>query len=585
MFYNKVATDFVRETLSSRFNIYFSRMVKEYLNGWRFAEREKDKCTFCSFVLQCENPETTKQTIEEIKEFATRMPISCTGVVFVWYYVVRKFELTISKANDIDPNSIFYHLILKTCSNDANISALLGKCVPKILELQTDIREEQSQSADDEEETKVEEESTSTIKQSAKQLRVNYELMMENLKRGGCYGYNKEKNSRCIYSNTGCYDTAAVNHSLNVDARFLVSPNWVVKHLPNVSLDEYYEEKNYIVYQPSIRQRVVGGDLEQELKDIADKSISLVPTAKKAKVDKKTSRITSLFTVEGELTYGRYVSGVQRNDIKNKIFSDRYLEIANAVTTEINVLYELHHSCYNPEIRGTRELRLGIQPKPCLWCTLCISPNIRRVIYDLMSMARDQLRVLGMKHEEVMGGLMTGDDALTSKFYYGTANECEEEATKNAVTDHERRRKGRRGIPSAKTTASRHPDVLYSLDFEGCRIQCEPITTVFREWAEEKYPFMHNFFASKNLYAKNDIEDDVRKHCTSDGNVFCICNMRRLFSDTDCYMRRNHVCLLPFLFQSANNVVQLLGEEKCLKILKGRINCLTARHHMSPRIG
>lgn len=556
------------------------------MNRWRVAEREKDKCSFCSFVLQCENPEVTKQTIEEIKEFATRMPVSCSGVVFVWYYVVRKFELTISKANEIDPNSIFYHLILRTCNNDANISTLLGKCVPKILELQTVICEQQSKTVDDDEETEVVgEEPTSTIKQLAKQLRVNYELMMENLKRGGCYGYNKEKNSRCIYSNTGCYDMAAVNHSLNIDARVLVSPNWVAKRLPNVSLDEFYEEKNYIVYQPSIRQRTVGGDLEQQLKDIADKSISVTPTAKKAKVDKKASRITSLFTVEGELIYQRYVSGFEQNDTQNKIFSNIYLETTNTLTTEIDVLYELHQSCYNPEIWGTRELRLGIQPKPCLWCTLCISPSVRRVIYDLMSMARDQLRVLGMKSEEVMGGLMTGDDALTSKFYYGTANECEEEATRNAITDHERRRKGRRGITSAKATASRHPDVLYTLDFEGCRIQCEPITTVFREWAEEKYPFMHTFFASKNLYTKNDLEDDVRKHCTSDGNVFCICNTRRLFSDTDCYMRKNHVCLLPFLFQSANNVVQLLGEEKCLKILKGRINCLTARHHMSPRIG
>ena len=561
MFYNKQSTDFVHETLSSKFNIYFLRIVDEYMNRWRFAEREKDKCGFCSFVLQCENPETTKQTIEDIKEFATRMPISCAGVVFVWYYVVRKFELTISKAGEIDPNSIFYHLILKTCSNDANISTLLCKCVPKILEIQTVICEQQSVD---------EEESPTTIKQLAKQLRVNYEIMMENLKRGGCYGYNKEKKSRCIYSNTGCYDTAAVNHSLNTDARVFVSPNWVVKHLPNVQLDEFYEEKNYIVYQPSIRKKTSGGDLEQEL--------SLIPTTKRAKVD----RITSLFTVEGELIYRRCASNLEHNDA---MFSDRYLDNANTITTELNVLYELHQSCYNPEIRGTRELRLGIQPKPCLWCTLCISPNVRRVVYDLMSMARDQLRVLGMKHEELMGGLMTGDDALTSKFYYGTANECEEEATKNAVTDHERRRKGRRGIPSAKTTASRHPDVLYTLDFEGCRIQCEPITTVFREWAEEKYPFMHSFFSVKNLYGKNFLEEDVRKHCTSDGNVFCICNMRRLFSDTDCYMKRNHVCLLPFLFQSANNVVQLLGEEKCLKILKGRINCLTARHHMSPNIG
>jgi len=573
MFYNKECTDFVRETLSSRFNIYFLRIVGEYLQRWRTTEREKDKCSFCSFVLQCENPETTKHTIEKIKEFATRMPISCTGVAFVWYYVARKFELTISKASEIDPNSIFYHLLLKTCSNDANISTLLGRCVPKILELQTLICEQQLKTEEDEDE------SASTVKQLAKQLRVNYELMMENLKRGGCYGYNKEKNSRCIYSNTGCYDTAAVNHSLNTDVRVLVSPNWVVKHLENIQLDEFYKEKNYIVYQPSIRQR---GDLEQELKDVADKSTS---TAKKAKIDKETSRITSLFTVEGELIYQRHVPDLEHKDIRNKIFSDRYLHQANAVTTEIDALYELHQSCYSSEIRGTRELRLGIQPKPCLWCTLCISPNVRRVIYDLMSMARDQLRVLGMKHEEVMGGLMTGDDALTSKFYYGTANECEEEATKNAVTNHEKRRKGRRGIPSAKTTASRSPDVLYTLDFEGCRIQREPITTVFREWAEEKYPFMHNFFASKNLYAKTDLEEDVRKHCTSDGNVFCICNMRRLFSDTDCYMKRNHVCLLPFLFQSANSVVQLLGEEKCLKILKGRINCLTARHHMSPRIG
>jgi len=562
MFYNREVTEFVCETLSAKHNTDFLSAVDLYLNSWKDRERDEGKCGFCSFVFHRTNAEETKVIIEKIREFATRMPLSCTGTVFVWYYVVKKFGISIATAADINPESIFCHLILRTCTNDLNSNTPSMECIPKMLELQAVIAEQLQ--------PEVEICEKDTLTTAGKKLRVNFQMMMENLKKGGCYGYNKDKQSRCIYSNTGCYDLAAVSHSLNTDARVLVAPSWVEKHLPEVSLEEFYDEENYMLYQPSMRRR-----------GAAAVDIANPPAEKRAKRDdnNEPSAITSLFAVEGELKHQQRSSAPCEE--KNKFFWDRYFNRADAVMTEIRVLYELHRSCYNPDIRGTRKLRLGLRSEPCLWCTVCISPAARRTLYDLISTAEEQVRVLGMKLDGVTGCLLTGDDAVGCKFYCGTANECEEEATKGAVTDHERRRKGRRGAPSTKAVASRQADVLYTLDLEGCRIQCEPIGAVFREWVEEKYPFMQNVLAVEK---RREFEDTIRQHCTSDGNVFCICNMRRMFSDADCCMKTNHVCLLPFLFHGAKTVVQLLGEEKCLNILKGRINCLTARHHMSPRI-
>lgn len=600
MFYNKEATEFVCKTLSST---NFLTTVDLYLNSWRDREREKDKCSFCSFVFHRKNPEETKYTIEQIRQFATRMPISCTGTVFVWYYTMKKFGLSVCAANSIDPESVFLHLIVRTCNNDIISHTPLTERIPKMLELHTLIKEQQLkpfETDDESSETECEKPGADTSIKLAKKLRVNYEMMLENLKKGGCYGYNKDKQSRCIYSNTGSYDTAAMNHALNTDARTLVSPSWVEKHLPEVPLEEFYGEDSYALYQPSMKRQTKDVDTPVEMEFCADEWLSLPhPPAKKHKPHghansgnnnnnnkNQACEITPFFAVEGDLKQHQLSTTDQYEEQeRSKFFWERYFDHASAVKVEIDVLCELHRCCYNSEIRGTRKLRLGLRSHPCVWCTVCISPAARRILYDLISMAREQVRVLGMKVEATSGSLMTGDDALASKFYFGTANECEEETTKNAVSEHEKRRKGRRGAPCTRPATTRHPDVLYTMDFEESRVQCEPISCVFKEWAEEKYPFMHTVLTGMRIYQKqNELEDAIRQHCTSDGNVFCICNMRRMFSDADCCMRTNHVCLLPFLFHGAETLVQLLGEEKCLKILKGRTSCLIARHHMSPRM-
>ena len=127
--------------------------------------------------------------------------------------------------------------------------------------------------------------------------------------------------------------------------------------------------------------------------------------------------------------------------------------------------------------------------------------------------------------------------------------------------------------------------MLYTLGSDDCRIHCEPVNRVFRDWAKEKYPFVDVFFKSRSLNAnRKKLREEIKSHCSSKGNVFCICNNRQMFCDADCYVRTNHVCLLPFVFGCAQTVVELLGVIKSARILTGKMTQLTACHHMFPSI-
>lgn len=534
---NRIVKEFVSFALSQEGNGNFLNSVTTYLERWKNTESQ-GRCTFCAFVFPREGScADTKAKIDVTKQFATRMPLNCAGVVFVWYFVLKTFCLTPVAAADIDPISVFKHLMLKTCRNDTRLSPGLSMSLMTAIKLQEDMNHVRGEAEE------------KSLKETAKKLRVVYSIMIEDLKKGGCYGYHKEKRSRCLYSNTGTYDSAAMNRTLDVDARFFVSAKWVKKYMPDISLKQFYGEENYMTHQPGIIKRNAEEQCARQ-EDVA---------------------ITPMFVVEGELN----------PDVRSESWDSEWCAISTKkLAVELSVLHDFHRMCFDPEIGGLKCLRTTGE---CIWCTLSISAGARRVLHDLTLMARQKTFALGMNIGDEDGQLMTGDLSVASKFHYGTANECEEAAMKQLPTAYELRKKGR-PITRSQTTASRHADPLYTLDLEYNNVHFEPVHQVFCEWAEEKYPVLHRFFQNKNMYVIDGLIDDIRCHSSSEDRVFCICNTRRVFCDTDSYMRSYHVCLLPFLFQSARTIVKILGFEKSTKILTGKLSQLTARHHMSPHL-
>ena len=490
------------------------------------------------------NAEVTKLKTEKIKQFATVMPLNFPGTVLVWYYIKSEFDLHIDIAAAIDPMSVCRHFMLKVCFNDADLSSNL------YWSLRTAIKQQA---------VMVEKETVD--KHTIKDLKLAYHVMLKDLKQGGCEGYNSDTSSRCLYSNSGAYDFAAANQKLDIDVRKYVSPNWILTQLSDVSLDDYHAPENYMLYQPGIIKK--GVDVTSE---------------PKSKRRRPNTEITSLFELEGELTLAQQ-SG---NDSSIERYMSLYQKNAEELTNEMSVLVQLHHICFDSCDVGTRLIRLGLAAQECIWCTLGISAGARRIFHDLMQMAKEELFALGINPGRENGHLMTGDQTVASKFQYGTANEREEENLKKIPTNHTIRKKGRPSKANFnKTSASKHSDALYSLDLDTCRVNEEPVNYIFPKWSKEKYPFIAEFLDKHDLI---NYKPEIRDHCSIDGNVFCICNVRRSFCDTDCYARNHHVCFLPFFIRVAQNLVELYGRSKCTCIILGRIPQLAAKHHMFPNM-
>lgn len=79
-----------------------------------------------------------------------------------------------------------------------------------------------------------------------------YKNLTGDLNKGGCYGFNHTKCTRCVYSASGTCEKALRDHDLACDARQYVHPKWVQQQT-NVTLQSFYGPEGYMDYQPGIR--------------------------------------------------------------------------------------------------------------------------------------------------------------------------------------------------------------------------------------------------------------------------------------------------------------------------------------------
>lgn len=585
----KKKVSFALSVLSADQNDFFLKAVDEYTSYWLTRVKKKDTCTFCVFLIgQRVDAAKTRNKLNEVQAFAATMPLTISGTILVWYFIVKTFEIDICSGLRIDPCSILFHVMLNCCPQDTSVNTSLCTYTIKSLELMAEImrfRPNSEAAADacrahemDENTLDETDDAKANRNKLAKKLLVIHQLMMADLKKGGCHGYDKDRMSRCIYSNTGGYEHAAINHTLDVDLRSCVHPLWVtLKRNHGTSHDIFLCDESYMMFQPGINKHFTEPHLHgDEKKDMYDDDRHTPDTSVR-----KSGGVASLFFVEGDLP--KKENPLLNEKDKYEHYIKSYNDEANTLLEHMSILYELHIMCEKKSADGIRNTFKALRNDACLWCTLSISPHVRRLLHDLIFMARERLASLGMRCAGVEKcQLMGGDETLSSKFHYGTADECEEEMLKGVPTLHHIRKRGRRPkapLPEHQKTASPKGNVAYSLDFQNCRVGNEAVRYVFKEWSEIKYPFMKVFFKQCRLTLHET--EKIVKHASSDGNIFCVCNKRRMFTDTDCHQRNKHFCFLPLLFIQAKTLLEVRGITKCAKLLSGKLGPLLARHHIA----
>lgn len=523
--YNQMTTEYLKR-LCERGD-FLTDYLTPYLCRWALPAEYPKECSFCTFFFSLAGMDRASvQKLENVRQFAARMPLTRVGIVFTWAFLADTFDRT---PLEVDPTAIYYHLLLRTCT--ANTAPSIAPHISKIGPLLTEMR---TCDLDD----------PKRLTQLAKELAVRHDVLMNGLKKGGCYGYDPDKGSRCIYSNTGVYDIACTGKHLSVDLRPHVSPNWVEKHH---HVGSFYSARNYSLHQPSIG---AGEDRASE-----------PPT-------KTRGQITSLFQVEGEL---------DRTDVTPDYFTrtqNARLELAQ----HLDYMYEIHRACFRP---GPDTQWAFLSAEECVWCTLAIYPPAQRIFFDLVCMARERVLLSTMDGRDLTCPTVTGTDALSSKFHYGTADECQDECERDVETDRKKRAKGRTCKSSELRNKPDREVTRHTLRLGDMMCPPQAVVGVFAEWAHDKYPAMGEWLTDKMFV--ND-GHQIRDHCVGDRNVYCACNSRRMMYDTDCAMKKHHSCLLPLIVHCGTVLIRTRGLAKSAKILKGTLTSLIARHHLLTRL-
>ena len=271
-----------------------------------------------------------------------------------------------------------------------------------------------------------------------------------------------------------------------------------------------------------------------------------IPNKPKRTVIRIPAKVRSLFAVEGE---------IQSSPTETTLVSEASLVSMREVTIllgEMTTLAKVHREV-NP-----------LYPTPCMWCSLCLSPGLRLVIADLMSMSTTKICATGMD----LSGLHTGNDASGKRFSYGTATEREDEAIRKIKSPHTKRKKGRR---SGYITDEKEKEEGPTFAFHRWPRSSVALAAVYDEWATEKFPFIAHWLRCEGI-CKEEAISQLVEHAT--GNIDCICNTRRVFSDTDCFMQPNHTCLLPVMLSAA------AGNKRVRASDIARLSLSASKHHI-----
>ncbi len=275
-----------------------------------------------------ETTSAKKQHLEKVRSFALRQPLTLPGVLLVVKYIEATYE---QSTVSINPQDVVLHLMLGLCPSDTPASHSVRTHIPILIDLlaaETDQKKK---------------------KEFNKKLSTILLILLTNMKRGGCFGYDTPVQSWCIYSSMGTYLDALGNKNLRTYLRQLVQPSWVVRK-KKIPLDNYYGPCSYGTYQPGFE--------EEEEEEKAESS---------AKQDS-----TMIFCIEGE------ASATSSEDEKFRTRFAAVDELSSTVEKHMTVLYGLHWLCSDTPVECMETMISALDMSGCLFCSVCISnPAVR----------------------------------------------------------------------------------------------------------------------------------------------------------------------------------------------------------------
>lgn len=571
-FYNEMVQGFLNQTLHPPHNRLFLQEIQEYMDYWRNLEYDENDCSCCTYFL---SKRWSPHLLERTKQFALRMPQNSSGMLLTWYFI--KSEVKAKDLKELALPSIFTHLMLRVCSGDTAVRnrSILFR-VEEMIDLMTKVIDlENTDEIEDNQHTKV-------LQKLIAQLYDYIKIIIScDLKKGGCFGFD-DSGSRCVYANTGDFNISCLNRSLSCDARQFVNPLYV-------NDPSFYSSHNYCINQPGIVQTFKERKIKHELNNL-DKIVKREIMALEAKkhYEKQHSfssnmSMMSLFEVEGELQPSQSfaIRGMDKQ-------INKYNKMSQLLKEELTTLLRLHTIAHDHDISVMKYYISMFKMSKCVWCSLCISPGARRIIFDMMDMSRTRMYSAGMGIETIMGSLLTGVDSVQNRFSYGTANEREMQSQRKVKSIYTVRAKGRTK-PAHKSKEYKDTynskDILdYKLCLETMLIPTAAVQNVYEECMYSKYSCMGEWFAEVGLskdFEKNQIVDEIHRHCASDKNIMCITNTRRMFFDADCFFKQHHVCLLPIILSFVEIIFSKTKKSVQNSILRNsELSCLTSRHHI-----
>lgn len=428
-----------------------------YIEKWT-QETYSDKCAVCEFYLQTNN---NLHFVQRINDVGKEMPVNKVGVVLIWLYMINILKIDIDNALKIDPLSIFFHIILGCCENDAdNVDAIGGILRSIILN------------------------PISKNKSVINKYKQFMTLFITIYKNGyGCSGHN------CIYSDIGIV-TEVIDMEQLTDMRHVISSEWVKKHT-NVSICDFYGEYGYNKHQPGIE--IYANNLLQN----NDTNIS---TSKHFLLGNKSLN-------NEKCNLNEECKIMQNKEAQCRVFIFDIMFIL--------FLCDTFDKVHNNE--GTPIYCIHKFTEDCLWCSLCVIPEIRAIINDLVIMGKSKLTTKGIGSDVIQKiPMVLKNNTLCVK----------------------------------QTQSDLHPDFSYS--FARFSVTKQIIRNILSEWFTEKYKIIQDMIPL-------DV-DKIWKHVSCNTNILCKQNIRRMYKETDLHLKDDkHLCLITLELY----VTELLEINQC----------------------
>ena len=193
------------------------------------------RCDVCHILFSQPSLQHTETAtkLALVKKTAIILPLNAIGLHIVWYVFKQQFNLSPKVSMRISPLSVHLHLIAHLCYSDSiNSKSIIYPYIDTAIKAQTI--------------------HINPGKTHLALIKRCLDVFIQDLSRNGCgAGYVKDVKSRCRYSSLGNLSCAQMFQNIIVDARRLVSPQWVIDN--KFILKVFHQKENLFKFQPGVR--------------------------------------------------------------------------------------------------------------------------------------------------------------------------------------------------------------------------------------------------------------------------------------------------------------------------------------------